>query len=154
MTTCQRLLLAAAGLSAAVAMLHLGIIFAGPAAYAYFGAPDLARVESAGSSVPDVVTAGLVLVFAAFAYYALAGAGWARRRPPLLRLGLASIGTLYTLRGLVFVPQLLQLASGVARGPLRYGWFSLGSLVTGLCYLAGTLPQWRALRTALDRTGG
>ena len=41
-------------------------------AYAFFGAPDLGTLERQGSTVPDLLTAVLVLVFAVFAFYAFA----------------------------------------------------------------------------------
>jgi hypothetical protein len=142
----QRFLAAAGLLSAGIAVFHFVIVFAGPDAYGFFGAADLGALERQGSAVPDLLTALLVLVFAAFAFYAFAGTGRVWWRPPFLAAGLATIGMLYTLRGLLLVPQLLQLGSAAARGHLRYGVFSFVALVTGLCYLAGTLTQWRTLR--------
>lgn len=143
----SRWLLAAALLSFGIALLHLAIIFAGPGAYAWFGAPALGAAEAAGAAYPDVVTAGLVVVFALFGVYALAGAGRVRR-PPLLPLGLALVGAVFTLRGLVIIPEAIQLARGPAGYPPRYAAFSLVSLATGICFLAGTLPRWKALRAA------
>ena len=134
-----------AGLSFAVALLHAAIIFAGPEAYAYFGAVHLAPLEAAGSPVPDLVTAGLVAVFAVFGCYALAGAGVIRRLPLLLP-GLLAIGAVYTLRGLALFPELVQLARGTAAFPPRYAVFSLVSLLTGAAYLAGTVPVRKELR--------
>ncbi|MBI1723719.1 MAG: hypothetical protein HYR48_07415 [Gemmatimonadetes bacterium] len=148
MTTPQRCLAAAGTLSATLAALHLAIIFVGPDGYTYFGAPELGTLERQNSVVPDLVTALLALVFGAFAYYAFVGAGRLSRRPPFLALGLAAIGCIYTLRGLAVIAQVLQLATGAAHGPARYVVFSFVSLVIGLCYLAGTLGQWRSLREA------
>ena len=76
-----------------------------------------------------------------WSWYAFAGAGLARR-PPLLRLGLWVIGTIYTARGLALVPEVLALwRGGASAPPPRYAVFSLVSLATGLAYLVGT---WRA----------
>lgn len=145
MPTRSRWLVLGAGLSFAVALLHLGIIFAGPDAYTYFGAGELGPLEAAGSRVPDAITAGLVAVFAVFGCYALAGAGLVRRLP-LLAFALRAIGAVYSLRGLVLFPELVALARGTAAFPPRYAVFSLVSLLTGAAYLAGTRRAWKELR--------
>lgn len=133
-------LVAAGALSAGIALLHLGIVAAGPRAYTYFGAGDLAPLAAAGSPVPALLTAGLALLFGAWSWYAFAGAGLVRR-PPLLQLGLWVIGALYAARGAAIVPEGLALARGAASPPLRYAVFSLVALATGLAYLVGV---WRA----------
>ena len=144
MHTSARWLTAAAALCFAIALLHGAMIFLGPDAYAYFGAPQLGRAERAGFAYPDQMAVGLVLVFAAFGFYALSGAGHVRRLP-LLRVGLAVIGAVFTLRGLALFVELGQMASGVEIAP-RMAVFSLVSLITGVAFLAGTLPRWRALK--------
>lgn len=134
----------AATASFAIAILHLAIIFLGPEAYAWFGAPDLAALEAKGSRTPDLLTLVLVAVFAVFGLYALSGAG-AFRRLPLLAVGLIAIGTIYTLRGLGVITDLLQLARGDAV-PARQIVFSLVSLGIGLLYLIGTARRWSCIR--------
>ena len=145
MRTRSRALMVGACLSFGVALLHLAIIFAGPGAYTYFGAPELAPLEAAGSAVPDAVTAGLVAVFAVFGGYALSGAGLVRRLP-LLVVALLAIGVVYTLRGLALFPELVQLARGTASFPPRHAVFSLVSLLAGAAYLAGAAPLREELR--------
>jgi hypothetical protein len=139
----SRWLTAAAALCFGIALLHLAIIFMGPDAYAYFGAPQLGVAEARGSIIPDIETAVLVLVFATFGAYALSGAG-RMRRLPLLRVALVLIGAVFTVRGLAVFAQVAQLASGTGAPP-RHAVFSLVSLITGVAFLAGTLPQWRRL---------
>jgi hypothetical protein len=139
----SRWLTAAAVLCFAISLLHAAMIFMGPDAYRYFGAPQLGRAEARGYAYPDQMAAGLVLVFAAFGAYALSGAGRIRRLP-LLRVALVLVGAVFTVRGLILFPQLVQLASG-AGAPPRMAVFSLVSLVTGVAFLAGTLPRWRRL---------
>ncbi len=141
MNASSRWLTIAAALCFGIALLHAAIIFMGPNAYAYFGAPELGRAEAAGSAVPDLMTAVLVVVFGAFGVYALSGAGRVRRLP-LLRVGLILIGAVFTLRGLAVFVEVTQLASG---GAPRMVVFSLVSLITGVAFLVGTLPRWRAL---------
>lgn len=145
MRTRSRWLVLGAFLSFAIALLHLGIIFAGPDAYTYFGAVELAPLEAAGSPVPDAITAGLVAVFGVFGVYALAGEGHVRPLP-LLVFALLAIGLVYTLRGLVLFPQLLQLSRGTASFPPRYAVFSLVSLLAGAAYLAGAGRVRKELR--------
>ena len=140
-------LLLAATLCFGIALLHVAIIFAGPDAYAYFGAPDLGIAERRGSPVPDRITWVLVALFSGCGYYALAGAGRAAWRPPLLALALVVIGGVFTMRGLALAPELLALSGADFMKPVppRYAIFSLVSLVTGLATLLGTWHAWPSL---------
>ena len=149
----RRSLLLASGVCFGIALLHVAIIFAGPEAYVYFGAPDLGIAERRGSLTPDRITWVLVVLFSGCGYYALAGAGHARWRPPLLALGLVVVGGVFTMRGLALAPEVLAL-SGVdfmKPVPPRYAIFSLVSLVTGLATLLGTWRAWPSLHH--HRTG-
>ena len=140
-------LLKLAGVSSAcVAALHVLIIFVGAAAYRYFGAGEpMARLAEQGSPRPGMITAGLTVVFGVWAAYAFSGAGLLRRLP-LLRTSLISIGLIYTLRGLLFGPQLVWFISGHrAAVPPRQLVFSAATLLTGLAYLAGTRAAWDRL---------
>jgi hypothetical protein len=141
-------LLKLAGLSSAcVAVFHLFVIFAGAPAYRYFGAGEqMAQLAEQGSAVPALVTAGLTVVFAVWALYALSGAGLVRRLP-LLRTSLIAIGLVYTLRGLLLAPQVVWFFSGYrAAVPPRQLVFSAVALLTGLAYLIGTMCTWRRRR--------
>ena len=133
-------------LSAAVAALHVVIIFFGAPAYRYFGAgEDMARQAEAGSAVPAVLTLVIAAVFAVFALYAFSGAGRLRRLP-LLRTGLVVISAIYLLRGLGLIPELIQFARDSATVPLRYLVFSAVSLMIGLVYIAGTVSLLKGPR--------
>lgn len=134
----RRSLLVAGTLSATIATLHLIIVVLGPAGYLYFGAADLAPLAAAGSPIPPLLTVGLALVFAIWAWYAFAAAGLVRR-PPLLALGLWVIGAIYTVRGLALIPEVLSFAYGGGVPP-RFVAFSFVALATGLAYLVGA---WR-----------
>lgn len=142
----RRWLHASAALSGGVALLHLAIIFAGPAGYAYFGAQPLADLEAAGSARPDLITAALVLFFATWSYYGWAAAGTVAWRPPLLTAGFWTIGAIYTLRGTGVVPEFLGLVYGVGNVPVRFVVFSAASLAIGLCHLRGAFLRRRELR--------
>jgi hypothetical protein len=134
-----------AGLNFAIALIHLGIIFAGGPAYVYFGAADLAVLAQAGSPVPALLTVCLTIVFIVFGVYALSGAGVVRRLP-LLRLGLLAIGAVYTLRGLIVILDILRLVRG-AGYPFRQTVFSAAALAIGLIYLIGTIRRCSSLQT-------
>jgi hypothetical protein len=143
-------LLTAAGVSSfAIALVHLGIMFMGAPGYRYFGAPSLAVNVERGSSVPALLCIAVAALLCTWGLYALAGAG--RIRPlPLLHLGLLLIGTIYFLRGLLGIPQLVWVLNGRNAAPLRYLVFSLVSGVTGVLYLAGLLTLRRAIRAASE----
>lgn len=141
----QRLLLAAAALSFALAALHLVVIFVGAPGYSYFGAHELGELARRGSAAPALITLVMVGVFGVFGLYALSGA---RRvgRLPLLPAALVAIGSIFTLRGAARFLEIPALLQGGASFPPRYAAFSAVSLVVGLVYLAGTARTWRTLR--------
>ena len=132
--------------SAFLAVLHLSVIVMGAPAYRYFGAPDeFALQTEAGSSAPAVVTGLFAVVFAVWAVYGFAGARLIRR-PPLVRLGLVVIATVYILRGLSAIPEALLLLRDAGAFPPRFLVFSLVSLAIGLVHAAGAKQAWRRLR--------
>ncbi len=141
------LLVGAGALSFCVALFQAAISFV-PAWSAALGAGD-----ALVSNPTLLLGAGLAmaLVFALCGLYALSGAGLVRRLP-LLRLGLLTIGAVYTLRGVSFVP-LFLVVLGVLPSPYPVPMSallsSLVSLIIGLLYLVGLLIGWRALRSPL-----
>jgi len=135
-------LVAAGVLSAAAALLHLGVIAGGPDWYRFFGAGEgMARMAERGLWTPPLVTLAIAAVLAVWAAYAFAGAGLIRRLP-LMRPALVAIACVYLLRGLVLVP-LLALRPAQA-GPFDY-WSSLIVLAYGIFYAVGTWRAWPAL---------
>ena len=149
MMTPKGLLGIAAGLSFAVALFQAVISFS-PSWSLYFGAP-----EELAANFPMLCVVGLIaaMVFAVFGLYGLAGAG--RIRPlPLLRPGIVVIGGIYTLRGLLIVPLLLnimgifQSSESVTRQGLAS---SLVSLFIGVLYLTGAILGWRELPSGMKR---
>ena len=124
-------------LCAGVSLLHFVVIFIGAPAYRYLGAGErMARGAERGDLQPSVLTFVLTVMFAVWAAYAFAGAGLMRPLP-LLRPILFAIGAVFSLRGLVLLPQIVLLANG-AVVPLRHLFFSMVSLVIGVAYLVGT----------------
>jgi hypothetical protein len=142
-------LVAAAAASFALAAAHVGIAFAGPAAYEYFGAPaSLAAAARRGSAVPALVTLIVALLLAGFGLYGLSGAGRAPRLPAL-RVLLVGISGVYVLRGLVVVPEFI-LFSFERKLPARLMVFSLIALAIGVLHVVGTARRWAALDPSLD----
>ena len=139
----------AAGLSFAVALFQAVISFS-PSWSLYFGAP-----EELAANFPMLCAAGLIaaMIFAVFGLYGLAGAGHIRPLPFLLP-GLVVIGGIYTLRGLLVVPSLLNimgilpLSESVTPQGLAS---SLVSLFIGVLYLTGAIPGWRELPSGRKR---
>jgi hypothetical protein len=133
-------LVAGGWLSAAAALLHVGVIIGGPDWYRFFGAGEaMARMAERGSPVPALVTLAIAMVLAVWAAYAFAGAGLIRRLP-LMRTALVAISTIYLARGLLIVPVLLQPA------PAAFDvWSSLVVLVYGATYALGTKRAWSQL---------
>jgi hypothetical protein len=89
------------------ALLHVAIAIGGPDWYAFFGAPRglvaMARAGNLRAPLSCIAIAAILGVFAAYAFSAIG----VIRRLPLLHAGLALIGAILILRGLLFVPILL-----------------------------------------------
>ena len=100
----RRLLLAGALLTGIASLLHVGIIWGGPAWYRFFGAGErMARFAARGSLYPLIVTSCIAAVLALWSLYALSGAGIIRRLPQL-RLALMVIASIFLARGLLGIP--------------------------------------------------
>ena len=135
-------LLAGAAASAALVVLHFGIIVGGAPAYEWFLAPrNLVDLAKAHSLVPTLVTGGLAGVFAVFAAYGLAGAGFYRL--PGDRLAVLVIGCIYTLRGALIVPEAVMVHF-VGR-PTRALAFAGVALAIGILHLIGVARRWHLL---------
>jgi hypothetical protein len=124
-----------------VAALHVVIVFVGSPAYLYFGATSLAVAAQRGESWPALFTSAIAIVSAGWGWYALAGAGLLSR-PPLIRTVLVAVAALYSLRGLVVIPDLLRLLAGVGY-PLRQTAFSACALGLGIMHWLGTIHLFR-----------
>jgi hypothetical protein len=141
----RRFLLLAALLTSAITVLHIVIVFVGAPGYRYFGAGEqIARLAEQGSPVPALLTLCIAAIFAVFSLYAFSGSG-VLRRLPLVRLVLLMIGTIFALRGIAVIPQLIQMAHQGRPLLHRAVVFSAVSLCIGVIYLLGTALQWNAL---------
>jgi hypothetical protein len=135
-------LLAGAAASFALVVLHLGVIVVGARAYAFFLAGEqMVDLAEAHSLVPTFVTGALAFVFAVFGSYALAGAGLLEL--PATRVLVAAIGCVYTLRGLLIVPEAIMVH--FLDRPVRALFFAAVSLAIGAMHLVGVARRWQAL---------
>ncbi|MBB3120013.1 hypothetical protein [Pseudoduganella violacea] len=135
-------LLLGAALSALAALLHLGIILGGPSWYRFFGAGErMATMAQQGKLYPTLLTLGIAAVLAAWAAYALSGAGLLAPLP-WLKTGLCVIAAVYLLRGLAIVP-LLTIARSKSTPFLV--WSSLICLGYGIVHAIGLQQIWSAL---------
>jgi hypothetical protein len=133
-----------AGLSAAAAALHIGVIIAGPRWYRLFGAGNrFVRAAQSGRIYPAVVTAAISLVLFCWAAYALSGAGVIGQLP-LLRPALCAITLVYLLRGIAGP---LALA-GTGRSTQFIVVSSAVCLAFGLIHLLGLIQTWDALASS------
>jgi len=141
----NRLLKTGGSLNIGVALLHIGIAFAGAPAYRYFGAGEqMASWAEAGSPLPAIITLFLAAVFSVFGLYAFSGAGLIRKLP-LLITGLVLIGAIYTLRGLVVIPAVIVLIQSPEAIEPQSIVFSLAALGD-----RAALPDRRSLQTCIS----
>lgn len=144
MTTSSRpWILLAAAIAALGALIHVVAIPAGPAWYAYFGAPA-SVVASARAGTWPAPAGALVIAFlmATCAWYACAALG-AVRRPPLLRAGLATMAAICLVRALLLPPL------AVAHPELRNTFQVVAAVLWGLAGVGFALGVKTARRPAL-----
>jgi len=130
-----------------IAMLHIAVIIGGAPAYRYFGAgEEMALMASSGSVLPALITFFIAVIFAVWGLYAFSGAGLIRHLP-FLQIGLVVIASVYTLRGIGVIPQIVWMINSSKSLPSRDVFFSLASLLVGFVYMAGTTATWKVLKT-------
>jgi hypothetical protein len=135
-------LVTGAAASAALVVLHFGVIVVGAPAYAYFLAGrDMVELAQAHSLVPTFITGVIAFVLSVFTAYALAAAGFYRL--PGDRVLVAAIGCIYTLRGAIIVPETLMVH--FLDRPTRALVFSAISFVIGVVHLIGIARRWPLL---------
>jgi len=135
-------LIVGAALSAMAALLHICVIFGGPAWYRFFGAGErMAMGAAAGHWYPPIVTLLIAGVLGVWAAYALSGAG-VLQPLPLLAFVLPAITAVYLLRGMVAVG---LFAFDRQRLNAFWVWSSAICLVFGLVHLAGLVQVWETL---------
>jgi hypothetical protein len=133
---------AAAGLSFFMAVCQT-VISLSPAVAAYFQAPP-PLLENRLQLF--LIGEGAALILVIFGLYALSGAG-SILHLPLLRLGLIGISSLYLLRGLFFILDVLIIL-GILEGEiLVQGVIStIVFLAAGIAYAVGTILNWKEMQ--------
>ena len=135
------MLVIGAGLSLMAALMHVGVIIVGPSWYHLFGAGErFVRAAQAGRWFPALFTAGIALVLAAWAAYALSAAGVIGRLP-MLRPALIGITSIYLLRG--FLGPWALAGTGRSRRFIIIS--SAICVVYGLVHLFGLVQVWGSL---------
>jgi len=124
-----------------ISILHIAIIFGGAPAYRYFRAGEkMAQMALSGSVLPALLTFFIAAIFAIWGLYALSGAGVIRTLP-LVRLGLFVIASIYTLRGIVFIPQIINIFN-MAKPVLSQDIiFSVAALIVGIVHWIGIFTR-------------
>jgi hypothetical protein len=139
-------LLLGAALSAVAALVHVGCITFGASWYRFFGAGErMAKLSSAGSITPTIITTGIAVVLAFWSLYALSAAGVIPRLP-LIRFVQSGIIGVYLLRG--FAGLALAVIAPGDRGVTFWCWSSAICLSIGTLYLFGTQQVWSQLSRA------
>ena len=116
------------------AVLHVAIIFGGPAWYAFFGAPpDVVTSAREDTWYAPAVTAVIAAILGIWSAYAFSGAGLLARLP-FLRIILALIAGVMLLRGLIIVPFLVMAPDLLT---LFDYWSSGICFAIGMLYLTG-----------------
>jgi hypothetical protein len=125
------------------ALIHVAAIPAGPAWYAWFGAPPAVVASARAGTWPAPVGAFVIaLLMATCAWYACAALGVVRR-PPLLRTGLATMAAVCLVRALLMAPL------AVTHPELRNAFEVVAALLWGLAGVGFALGAQAARRPAL-----
>lgn len=136
--------LALAGIICFVLAVFQVMIGFSPSLSLYFGAPEALVKNTFALIVVSLLVAGVLVVFG---LYALSGAGFIRKLP-FLKQGLVAISCVFIIRGLLLLPELLVVVGvfdvAISVAP-RFVIFSIGSLLIGIIFIAGTLGGWSTL---------
>jgi putative oxidoreductase len=140
-------LLAAGVLSLLAALMHVCIVFGGPAWYRFFGAGEgMAQMAARGDMYPVLLTLAIGALLAVWGLYALSGAGLLTELP-LLRFGLVAITAVYCVRGVcgMLLPLVADNPYVAAQGLSFWLWSSAICLVLGGLHLVGLWQVWARL---------
>lgn len=138
----------AAGCSAFLGLFHVPFLFLGEKAARFFTAPRYVLTLMHENSPWLLLVVVIILaVFGLFTVYALSGAGIIRRLPGQ-RGVLLAIASLYTLRGLVLLPQVLLLMNHPGRIPPQAPLFSATALLIATFHWIGLRRHGAKTRAA------
>jgi hypothetical protein len=144
LTTKSNLLRSAGFISLILALFQVVISFS-PAWSLYFGAPP-----ELTENPPLLIISGLIvsIIFIIFGLYGLSGSGDVKPLP-FLRSGLIIVGSIYLLRGMLIVLQVLIILDLVhidEEITPQLVLSSLVSLLIGIIYVTGTIKNWQGLK--------
>lgn len=135
-------LVAAGGLSAVAALMHVGCIVFGAPWYRFFGAGEqMAIMAEQGLIKPTIITSLIVIVLSIWSLYAFSAAGLIGRLP-LIRLALTVISMIYLIRG---IAGFYFVSNPIGRSPEFWVWSSVICLSIGMLHLIGLQQQWNSL---------
>jgi hypothetical protein len=146
----RRILLFTGSLAITTGILH-AVMGLSPTTSLYFGAPEK-LVQNSLALIISCLIIGITLVI--FGLYAISGAGYIRPLP-YVKKTLLVVSILFTLRGILFIPELMIISGFLeVRFPVapRYPAFSLGILFIGLMYLLGTIGGWHSFPPQSSRS--
>lgn len=135
-------LIAAAWMSVAASLLHIGCIIGGPAWYRFFGAGEqMARAAERGAITPAIITLVIASIIAGWAVFAFSAAGIGPRLP-LTRTALVAIAFVLLARSVLgAVPSLWS----AEQWPAFAFWSSAACFIMGACFAIGTWQAWPQL---------
>ncbi|PWF49340.1 hypothetical protein [Massilia glaciei] len=144
--------------AAAGGLLHVAVIFGGPAWYRLIGATEpIVRLAAKGHAFPVIVCLFAAAVLFACAGFAFSGAGLIPRLP-FLRTALVLITTALLIHGVAFIPlvllwpqKMIGLYDGVGINAILIVTSAI-CLATGLGFAAGTRRGWHRSGTVANRT--
>ena len=133
------------------AVLHLSMIFGGPAWYRFFGAPEgLVALAAAGSIYPVFVCVFIASVLFTWSAYAFSGTEIIGKLP-FLRTILTAVSILLIVRGVLFIPLMLispEIFRRITNSQSVDAFLIITSmicLVAGLLLAAGLNKAWQRL---------
>lgn len=131
--------LKAAGCSSIfLGLFHVPFLFLGENAARFFSAPPFVRTMIREDSPwLFVVVAAILMLFGIFGAYPFSAAGMLKRRLPRELAMLRTIAVIYTLRGLVVIPQILLLIRKPDLVPPQTALFSAVALLVAAFYWLG-----------------
>ena len=132
-------------------LIHIAMIFGGPAWYRFFGAPEsIVQMADTTSLYPVFVCVFIAAVLFIWSAYAFSGAGLIPRLP-FLRIILTTISIALIIRGISFIPLMLispEIFEGITSCQSVNAFLIITSaicLVTGLAYGIGIKKTWYQL---------
>ena len=131
-------------LSFVASLMHIAIIFGGPAWYRFFGAGEgMVRMAERGMWQPTVITLCVALVLAIWGAYAWSAANVIFALP-FQKAVLILITVIYLLRGAagLIVPYIWTSPLIAQNSPQFWFWSSLICLIVGLVHLMGIVGKW------------